>query len=275
MGRDLNGRVAAITGASSGIGAALAVACGRRGMRLGLLARREDRLHRVAEEVREAGGEAEAVPGDVREEAALARLVTAVTRRWGRLDAMIANAGFGVSARVADTPPEEARELFDVNVLGTVWAVQAAWPIFEMQRSGHVVIVASAAAKHGIPATALYSATKAAQMNLAEGLRIEAEAIGVEVSVVYPIVTETEFRDAGRDHTDGRRKAAAERVGGPRQSAAEVAEAIVRCLASPHFEVYPYAPARLLPWLEALSPRLLARILRYPRYYREMLADRR
>lgn len=240
-------------------------------MRVALFARREDRLRAVADRVRQAGGQAEVVAGDVRDRAAVADLVTRATRCWGRLDAVLANAGFGIAATVADTPPEEAREIFDANVLGTVWAIQAAWPVFAMQRSGHVVIVSSAAAKHGIPANALYSATKAAQMNLAEGLRIEAEAIGVDVSVVYPIVTETEFRDAIRDHTGGRKKAATANVGGPRQSAEAVAEAIVSCLERPRFEVYPYRAARLLPWLEALSPRLLARILRYPEYYRRQV----
>lgn len=268
MARELQGRVVAITGASSGIGAATAVACGARGMRVGLLARREGRLLEVAGEVRAAGGEAEVVVGDVRHRDAVVGLVERVTRRWRRLDVMIANAGFGIAAPVAETPPDEAREIFDVNVLGTVWAIQAAWPIFEVEQRGHLVIVSSGAAVHGIPANALYSATKAAQMNLAGGLRIEAEAIGVDVSVVYPIVTDTEFRRNLRDHTDGRKERAGATVGGPRQSAEEVAGAIVACLASPRFEVYPYRPARLLPFLEAVSPALTARVLRYPEYYR-------
>ncbi len=265
------GRVVAITGASSGIGAATAVECGRRGMRVGLFARRERRLIGVADAVRSAGGEAEVVVGDVRDRDALGDLVTAVTRRWSRLDAMIANAGFGIAATVAGTPPEEARELLDVNVLGTVWAIQAAWPVFRLQRSGHVVLVSSGAAKHGIPVNALYSATKAAQANLAEGLRIEARAIGVDVSVVYPIVTESEFREALRDHTDGGKRRAQARIGGPRQSAEKVAREIADCLERPRFEVWPYRPARLLPWLEALSPRLVARILRYDEYYRRQV----
>jgi short-subunit dehydrogenase len=172
---------------------------------------------------------------------------------------------------VADTPPEEAREIFDVNVLGTVWAIQAAWPVFRQQRSGHVVIVSSASAWAGLPGSALYSATKAAQTNLAEGLRIEAEAIGADVSVVLPIVTDTEFRRALRDHTGGGKERAAARLGGPRQSAEEVARAIVGCLERPRFLVCPYAPARLLPWLEAISPELTARILRYPEYYRRQV----
>ncbi|MDX1660473.1 MAG: SDR family NAD(P)-dependent oxidoreductase [Gemmatimonadota bacterium] len=268
MGGELRDRVVAITGASSGIGAATAVACGRRGMRVGLFARRKPRLHEVAAEVREAGGEAEVVVGDVRDRDALVELVERVTRRWRRLDVMIANAGFGVAAPVAETPPDEVRELFDVNVIGTVWAIQAAWPIFEIERHGHLVLVSSGAAKHGIPANALYSATKAAQANMAEGLRIEAETIGVDVSVVYPVVTETEFRRNLRDHTDGRKERANAEVGGPRQTAEEVAASIVECLESPKFEVYPYRPARLLPVLEAISPTLTSKLLRYPEYYR-------
>lgn len=268
MAEDLSGRVVAITGASSGIGAATAVACARRGMRVGLFARREARLREVAGAAREAGGEAEVVVGDVRDREAVFGLVEAVTRRWRRLDVMVANAGFGIAATVAETPPEEAREIFDVNVIGTVWAIQAAWPIFEMERRGHVVLVSSGAAFHGMPANALYSATKAAQRNLAEGLRIEADAIGVDVSVVYPVVTETEFRRNLRDHTGGGKQRASAKMGGPRQSAEEVAEAIVEGLASPRFEIYPYGLARVVPLLDAVSPRWTARMLRYPEYYR-------
>lgn len=268
MGRELEDRVVAITGASSGIGAATAVACAERGMRVGLFARRETRLREVAARIEAVGGEAEVVAGDVRDRDAVLDLVERVTRRWRRLDAMIANAGFGIASPVADTPPDEVREIFDVNVIGTVWAIQAAWPIFEMERSGHLVLVSSGAAKHGIPANAVYSATKAAQANLAEGLRIEADAIGVDVSVVYPIVTDTEFRQNLRDHTGGRKERASAKIGGPSQTVDEVAEAIVECLVSPKFEVYPYRPARLLPFLEAVSPKLTSKILRYPEYYR-------
>lgn len=269
--RDLADRVVAITGASSGIGAATAVASARRGARVGLFARREDRLLGVADRVKEAGGEAGVVVGDVRDREAVVGFVEAVTRRWNRLDAVVANAGFGIAAPVAATPPDEAREIFDVNVLGTVWAVQAAWPVFEAQGRGHIVLVSSASARHGLPANALYSATKAAQMNLAEGLRVEADEIGVDVSVIYPIMTETEFRRSLRDHTDGGKARANAKVGGPRQSAEEVAESIVSCLERPRFEVWPYAPARILPWLEALSPKLLANLLRYPEYYRRQV----
>lgn len=272
MARDLSGRTIVITGASSGIGAATAVACAREGMRIGLFARRETRLRDVADRVREAGGEAIVHPGDVRDRDALESLVTGMTRRWRHLDAIVANAGFGLAARVADAPPDEARELFDANVLGTVWTIQVAWPIFEVQRRGHVVIVSSAAALHGMPMNALYSATKAAQMNMAEGLRIEAEEIGVDVSIVYPVMTVTEFHDALRDHTGGRKKKAARNMG-PQQTAEEVADSIVGCLEDPSFEVYPYRPARILPFLQGISPTLTTRLLRYRDYYRRQRGD--
>lgn len=270
MGRTPEGRVVAVTGASSGIGAAIALACARRGMRLGLCARREDRLAEVAEDVRRAGGEAEAVPGDVREPESLVRLVTRTVRRWGRLDAIVANAGFGIHAPIAGTPPEEAREIFEVNVLGTVWAIRAAWPIFRRQGDGHFIVISSSAAFHGLPASALYSATKAAQMNLAEGLRVEAAEIGADVSVVYPVVTETEFLQARREHLGREGEAPHHR---PRQAAGQVAEAVVAALERPRFAVYPYRRARLLPWLEALSPTWTERVRGYRRRYRTQLGD--
>lgn len=269
MARDLGGNVVAITGASSGIGEATAVACAARGMRVGLFARRAGRLEAVAEKVEAAGGQAEIVAGDVRERSALVGLMQACARRWGRLDAVIANAGFGMTAPVAGTPPEEVREIFEVNVLGTIWALQAAWPFFELQRRGHAVIVSSVVAKHSIPLNALYSATKAAQASLAQGMRSEAREIGVEVSVVYPVRTETEFAQVLRHRTEGPRG-----FRGPRQSAAHVGRAIVDCLERPRLEVYPYGPVRLLPWLEALSPTFTDRFLRFPQYFRRQRRNR-
>jgi short-subunit dehydrogenase len=183
---------------------------------------------------------------------------------------MVANAGFGIVAPIGRTPPAEAREILDVNVLGTIWAIRSAWPIFERQRAGHFVVVSSSAAFHGLPALALYSATKAAQMNLAEGLRVEAREIGVEVTVVYPVVTDTEFRSAMRDHLGSRQPGSG--IRSPRQSADQVAEAIVDALRRPRFAVYPYRRARLLPWLEALSPTLTERLRGYRRSYQFRLA---
>lgn len=271
MGKDLAGRVVAITGASSGIGAATAEACARKGMRVGLFARREVRLEKLAKEIREQGGEAETVVGDVRDREAVAGLVTAVTRRWGGLDAMIANAGFGIVAPVATTAPEEAREIFDVNVLGTVWAIQAAWPVFEVQRRGHVIIISSVLAQHGLPANALYSATKAAQSVMADGLRVEAEPLEIDVSVVYPVGTETEFFEVIRKDKGHNRKVRGALPSGPRQTAEQVARSIVGCLERPRFEVYPYRAARLVPWADALSPKLVAKMLRFPEYYRRQM----
>ena len=184
---------------------------------------------------------------------------------------MLCNAGFGVAATVAETPEGEVRELFDVNVLGSVWSVQAAWPVFAERRAGHLILVSSAAAFHGLPVNGLYSASKAAQRNLAEALRIEAEPIGVDVSVVYPIMTETGFSDAVRDHTGGRKKAAGSQ--GPRQAVEPVARRIVRCIERPRFEVYPYRAARIMPWLEAVSPRLAARLLGFRSYHRRLTGD--
>jgi NADP-dependent 3-hydroxy acid dehydrogenase YdfG len=173
-------------------------------------------------------------------------------------------------APVATTPPEEAREIFDVNVLGTVWAIQAAWPVFEVQRQGHVIIVSSVLAQHGLPANALYSATKAAQSVMADGLRVEAEVVGIDVSVVYPVGTDTEFFEAIR-RSGGKKKLGSAVPSGPRQTAEEVAHSIVDCLERPRFEVYPYRLARLVPWADALSPKLVAKMLRFPEYYRRQV----
>src|SRR5437867_602586 len=128
VARALRGTVAVITGASSGIGAATAVACGREGMKVALAARRADRLAEVARAVRAAGGEARVVPTDVVDEAAVRALVEETAKAWGRLDVVVANAGIGLLAPAAETTAAEFEQIMRVNFLGVVYAVLAALP---------------------------------------------------------------------------------------------------------------------------------------------------
>jgi short-subunit dehydrogenase len=255
VARALRGRVVVITGASSGIGAATAVRCGREGMRVALAARRADRLAAVAEAVRAAGGEARVAPTDVTDAGAVRALVDGTVAAWGRLDVVIANAGAGILAPVEGTLETEFERLMRVNYLGVVHAVLAALPHLRRQGAGHLVTVASVVGKRATPFRAAYVGSKFAVVGLSEALRTELRPAGIDVTCVCPVSTLTEFHDVepNRLGVPGR--------GGPIQSADHVARAIVRALRRPCPEVHPYPPARALFLLNALAPSLVDRLL--------------
>lgn len=249
-------RVVAVTGASAGIGAACAEALGRRGAALVLSARRIDRLTLVADRARTAGARVEIVPGDVTRPDDMAALVRRATAAFGRLDAIICNAGIGFHGSLDDTTDETMRRLMDVNFMGTFHAIRAALPVFRRQRAGHIVIMSSIVGQRGIGFTAAYSATKAAQVGLAEGLRAELRGTGIHVSLVIPVSTRTEFHDAMR-----RDFGYAVSGLGPKQEAADVAEAVVACLKRPRAEVYPHRLSRALVVLNAIAPAFTDRLV--------------
>ena len=128
-------RVVAITGASAGIGRATALRLARTGGALAICARRADRLAAVAEEIRTAGGSAMTVVADVTRPEDMDRFVAAAVERFGRLDVMICNAGFGIAGAIDDIAPEQMRNLVDVNYMGTFLAARAAIQVFRQQGS--------------------------------------------------------------------------------------------------------------------------------------------
>jgi short-subunit dehydrogenase len=250
-------RVIAITGASAGIGRATALRLARDGGKLLVCARRADRLEAVAAEIAAAGGEALPVAADVTQPGDMQRLVDRAVERFGRLDVMICNAGFGIYGIVDDVTADQMRRLIDVNYHGTFNAARAALPVFRRQRRDHLLIVSSIVGKRGVPYMGAYAATKFAQVGLAECLRAEVAGSGIHVSVVFPISTDTEFFDVMT-----RESGAITRATGPRQQPADVAEAIARALDRPAAEIYPYAPARGLVLINAVAPTLCDRIVR-------------
>jgi short-subunit dehydrogenase len=254
-GRTLRGAVAVVTGASSGIGAATAVRCGRAGMRVALAARRAGRLEAVAAAVRAAGGEARVVPTDVADEGAVRRLVDGTVAAWGGLDVLVNNAGTGILAPIDATTPADFERLMRVNFHAVVYAVLAALPHLRRQGGGHVVNVASVIGKRASPFRAAYVASKFALVGLSEALRMELGPEGIHVTCVCPIGTATEFHDVevNRVGVSGRQ--------GPIQSADHVARAIVRALRRPRAEVHPYPPARLLFLANHFAPGLVDRLL--------------
>jgi len=251
---DPRGRVALITGASAGIGAATARVLAEAGMRLALCARRGDRLEALAAELGARGALVSVHPVDVTDEAAVRAMVDEVARRHGALDVLVNNAARGLAARFEDTTTAEFRALLELNLLAPIVAIQAALPHMRRQGRGHVINVSSVVGRRNIPGRAAYGATKFALGAISEALRLELRGTGIVVSLVYPIYTATEFHQAETRRMEMRRT-------GPIQSAETVARAILRCVRRPRPEVYPYRPARLLAGLAALVPGLVDRVM--------------
>ncbi len=165
-------KVVAITGASSGIGAATARRLASGGAAVVLGARRADRLNALAAEIRAAGGRATVVIVDVTRAEDLQRLVDTAVTEYGRLDVLVSNAGIGpISPMTARLPPTDWDAMIDVNLRGVLHGIDAALPVFEEQGRGHFVTIVSTAGIKIVPTMAVYAATRNAVRTLLEGLR--------------------------------------------------------------------------------------------------------
>ena len=184
-------RVVLITGASSGIGAASARALVGAGARVVLFARSEDKLQSLQEEF--GADRALVVAGDVTRQADLDGLVPAALEKFGRLDAVFANAGSAIPGRIAEGDPETWARGVDLNFMGVLRTLRATVPHLIAQKSGQVLLTASIAGRTVWPGEVVYSATKYAVYGIAEGLRKEVSQSGVGVSVISPGYTLNEF----------------------------------------------------------------------------------
>lgn len=187
---ELSGAVIAITGASAGIGRATAEALLADGASVVVGARRKDRLDALAER---ADGRVAVVEMDVRNPDDSHRLVAAALERFGKLDAIVVNAGIGAYGGITDLTDEQLTDMMDTNIAGTVWPIRAAVPTLRAQGEGDIVIVASVAGLRAAGDEAVYGATKFAQVGLAGGLDRELRDDGIRVSVLAPGGTATEF----------------------------------------------------------------------------------
>jgi NAD(P)-dependent dehydrogenase (short-subunit alcohol dehydrogenase family) len=251
-------RVIAITGASSGIGRATALRLARDGAAVAICARREDRLNAVAAEIAAAGGRPLPVAADVTSEAGMDRFVETTVARFGRLDVMMCNAGFGIAGAIDDVSPDQMQKLLAINFTGTYLAARAALRVFRRQAAGHLIVVSSIVGRRGVPYMGAYAATKFAQVGLAECLRAEVAGSAIHVTVVYPVSTDTEFFEV-MSHETGTTVA---RGHGPRQHVNTVADAIARAIDRPVPEIYPYFNSRFLVLLSALAPGVTDRIVK-------------
>jgi short-subunit dehydrogenase len=197
LGVRLKGAVVAITGASSGIGEATALAFAKKGALLALGARRLDRLNAVAQRCRNEGSPDVSVRRlDVGHSSEARAFVGAAVRDFDRIDVLVNNAGLGWMGRLHEMPEEKVDELVATNLKGVIATTQATLPAMLGRRRGVIINVASVVGFRASPYSAVYSATKHAVVGLSHALRGELSGTGVKVCVVYPGVTATEFFDS-------------------------------------------------------------------------------
>lgn len=215
-----------VTGASSGIGEATALAFARSKARLALCARRLDRLQAVAEHCRQAGAlEVSVRRVDVSRRTEVRAFVAGALRDFERIDVLVNNAGIGWVGRLHEMPEEEVRQVTETNLYGPIWATEAVLPSMIAAGSGVIINVASVVGFRANPYSAVYSASKHALVGLSHALRGELTGTGVKVSVVYPATTATEFFARGAGPV------------GPAFSAKWVADMIVRTARHPRRDV--------------------------------------
>ncbi len=262
MGK-LQGNVVIVTGASSGIGLETAKAFAREGCRLALGARKEDRLEVALRQVEAEGGEAFAQVTDVQDEEQVRALIEGARTRWGRVDILVNNAGYGTLKPFIEMSTEEIRDQFETNVLGAVYATKVALEDMVPRREGHIINVASVAAKVPAPNYGAYSATKAALDSLSTSLRAELHTHNIKVTVIHPSVTNTRFWETSLASDDQEKERGAQHLNRLfMQQPETVARAIVRAAKNGKPEVYPQLGTQLLPVFRAFAPRLIRLALR-------------
>ncbi|NRB56814.1 MAG: SDR family oxidoreductase [Salinicola sp.] len=197
---DLENKIILITGASSGIGEATARYLGARGARLMLGARRVDRLERLADEIREGGGEASWRQLDVTSIDSMRGFVTAAQETYGRVDVIINNAGVMPLSKLEVLKLDEWNRMIDVNIRGVLHGIAAVLPVMQDQKAGQIINLSSIGGHAVSPTAAVYCATKFAVEAISEGLRQEVGG-DIRVTVISPGVTESDLADSITDPT--------------------------------------------------------------------------
>ena len=255
----LDNAVVVITGASSGIGRATAHAFARKGATVVLAARRANELERAAEECRELGAQALAIPADVTDPDALERVARMATETFGRLDVWVNNAAVTMFARLEQAPMEEFRRVIETNLFGYVYGTRVALPRFREQGSGVLINNASLVARVSQPYTNAYVISKqgvrALGMSLRQELALEG-AGGIHVCTVLPASIDTPLFQHAANYTGRAAKAMP-----PVYPAERVARAIVRLAMFPRREVYVGNSARVFGLQQKLAPGLTERVM--------------
>jgi NADP-dependent 3-hydroxy acid dehydrogenase YdfG len=194
MAKKLAGKVALVTGASSGIGEATAIALAEEGARVAVLARRSDRLEKVVKRIKDAGGEAVPIVVDLMNEAQLREAIHRTKETFGRIDIMVNNAGVMLLGKIEGTDTGEWRQMLDINVLAVMLACHEILPVMKAQGGGHIVNISSVAGRQVKAGYSGYNASKWAVGAFSESLRQEVTKQHIRVTVIEPGMVATELR---------------------------------------------------------------------------------
>ncbi|WP_048075727.1 SDR family NAD(P)-dependent oxidoreductase [Haloquadratum walsbyi] len=193
---DISGKVAIVTGASSGIGEATARLLANEGVRVVLAARREDELEDLAAQIELDGGDSLVVPTDVTDDADIQQLVDQTVDAFGQVDILINNAGVMLLEEVQDADTDNFQQMVDVNLSGLMKLTHAVLPIMQEHGSGHIINISSVAGRKSFPGSSVYSATKFGVNGFSEGLRQEVTGEGdIRVTLIEPGFVDTELDD--------------------------------------------------------------------------------
>ena len=252
--------IVVITGASAGIGRELAKQLSAARAKLALAARRIERLQELNQSL---GGGHLVIAADVSSPADCHRIISTTLERFGRIDTVICNAGYGLYREASEFTPDETRRMFATNVFGTTDLIHAAAPVMLEQElrdrwRGQIMIVSSAAARRSPPFLGIYGATKAAQLSIAEAARVELRSRRIAVTSVHPIMTKTEFGQVAEASSE--MKLPRDRTF--HQTVDHVARKMIRAIERPGPEVWPHWPTRVAVWLGALFPGVADRALK-------------
>lgn len=245
-------QVVIVTGASSGIGREAALQFGARGYRVGLLARRVQRLKAVAEEIALAGGEGMPLSADVSDRSQVNRSVQAIVDRCGRVDVLVNSAGFGVYGLVQECQPVDFERLIAVNYLGAVYTTMAVLPMMIRQGRGCIVNVSSISGKVPSPLSAGYCASKSALEAFSSALRMELRGTGISVVTVCPGYTQGDFDEAMVKRRPMQRRTLLQAM-----PAATVAQTIVEAAERPRREFVMPGALKLLAVAYSVAPGLV------------------
>lgn len=254
--RDLRNRRALVTGASSGIGRALAIELARRGADIVLVARREDRLAEVADEIHQLGRRAIIAPGDVTDAAVRRRALDAARDELGGLDILVNNAGVGAHGRFAEADPGRLRPIMELNFFAAVELTREALPLLQGGVQPIVVNIGSILGYRGVPHKSEYSASKFALYGFSSAIRPELARLGVDVLVATVGPTDTEhFETLLEEHGELP-------WGNPRRKpASAVAQSIVGAMERGRHEVFTHWGGWAWVVLNRLAPRIVDRIV--------------
>jgi NADP-dependent 3-hydroxy acid dehydrogenase YdfG len=231
MSQDLSGRVVAITGASSGIGEATALACAAAGASVSLAARRGDRIEALAKRISDAGGRAIALTSDVASEDQARAFVSDTHAQLGRLDVLVNNAGVMLLGPIDGAPTEEWRRMIDVNLYGVLYCTHAALPIMRAQGGGDIVNVSSVAGRVARAGSGVYNLTKFGVGAFSESLRQECVEYKIRVTLVEPGAVATELISHNRAEIQTQIKARFGEI--TRLESQDIAEAILYAISAP------------------------------------------